>query len=311
MPLYHQHEYDLTSKELFKNIEQPLLQYLMKKPVQLLKTLDIQFQHIESQRADLVYEALIEGQSTIVHLELQTENNPHMLVRMLHYLIDIYSTHKKPIYQCVVYLGTKPANMLQELHFSVAETSRLDYRYHILALNQMPFAELAHMEPVDFLALLPLTHSDWDPETHLATSIEVVTERSQGMDFQSRSNLLLKTEVLAGLRFKRDVIERVCKEAMDMFQIEQSSTYQMILEKGIEKGLQEGKREGIQEGRQAGISEAETRFRNRITDILRKRFGPLPVNVENQLLALNLSQLDQALANALEAETLQAFMALL
>ena len=75
MPHYHQHEYDLTSKELFKNIEQPLLQYLMKKPVQLLKTLDIQFQHIESQRADLVYEALIEGQSTIVHLELQTENN--------------------------------------------------------------------------------------------------------------------------------------------------------------------------------------------------------------------------------------------
>src|SRR5690606_6686173 len=127
------------------------------------------------------------------------------------------------------------------------------------------------LEPIDFLALLPLTHSDLDGEHHLSRSIQVVTERSQGLDFNRRSNLLLKTEIFAGLRFESALIERVFEEVMMMFQIEESSTYQMILEKGEEKG------------RQKTLSEAQQRFGQRITEILRKRFGPVPATLTERL----------------------------
>jgi predicted transposase/invertase (TIGR01784 family) len=294
-----------------------------------LQSLNVEFQHIEAQDADLIYDALIDGQPAIVHLELQSDNHPRMLNRMLRYLVDIYAAYQRPVYQCVVYLGAKPVNMIRTLGFSLSQESRIEYRYHILALNQLPFADVAQMEPLDFLALLPLTHSDWDAATHLANSIDVVTKRSQVMDFESRSNLLLKTEVLAGLRFERTLIEKLCKEAMDMFQIEQSSTYQMILEKGFEKGVQQGLQQGVQQGVQQGIEQghqlglkagkeegllqgiqtAIQKFQSKIIDILQKRFVTLPVSAVQEVKAIqDLDQLDVALSNALEAESLALFL---
>ena len=47
-------------------------------------------------------------------------------------------------------------------------------------------------------------------------------------------------------------------------EIEASSTYQLILEKGQEKGRQET------------LNEAQQRFGQRITEILSKKFGPVP-----------------------------------
>lgn len=108
----------------------------------------------------------------------------------------------------------------------------------------------------------------------------------------------------AGLRFEPALIERVFEEVMTMFQIEESSTYQLILEKGKEAG----RVEGLEKGRQEGLSEAQERFSQRIIEILRKRFGPVPVALTDRLQGLNLNQLDQALANALEADGLQAFI---
>ncbi len=149
------------------------------------------------------------------------------------------------------------------------------------------------------------------------------------MDFESHSNLLLKTEVLAGLRFERTLIEKLCKEAMDMFQIEQSSTYQMILEKGFEKGVQQGIQQGVQQGVQQGIEQghqlglkagkeegllqgiqtAIQKFQSKIIDILQKRFVTLPVSAVQEVKAIqDLDQLDVALSNALEAESLALFL---
>jgi len=98
------------------------------------------------------------------------------------------------------------------------------------------------------------------------------------------------------LRFEPALIERVFEEVMTMFQIEESSTYQMILEKGQEKGRQET------------LSEAQQRFGQRITEILRKKFGPVPATLTERLYGLSLIQLDHALANALEADSLQTFI---
>lgn len=145
------------------------------------------------------------------------------------------------------------------------------------------------------------------------------------MDFESHSNLLLKTEVLAGLRFERTLIEKLCKEAMDMFQIEQSSTYQMILEKGFEKGVQQGLQQGVQQGIEQGhqlglkagkeegllqgIQTAIQKFQSKIIDILQKRFVTLPVSAVQEVKAIqDLDQLDVALSNALEAESLALFL---
>ena len=313
---FHPHPYDLTSKALFKDLELPLLRYVTGKNVTLERYLDIQFQTIESQRADLLCEARLDDEPVLIHLELQSDNDPQMLYRMMGYLVDIHQAYQKPVYQCVVYLGKDPVKMQNHLQFKLTEDNHLNYHYRLLALNEVDFSEIARLETVDFLALLPLTRSEWKAEEHLQQSINTLVERSQGLDFHSRSDLLLKTEILAGLRYSRESLTKVFEEVMQMFKLEQSEGYQMILEKGVERGLEKGRQEGIQTGRQEGIQagrqevlqEAEDRFRQRIGDILRKRFGPVPLTLTQQLQPLSLAQLDQALANALEAESMAAFL---
>jgi len=87
----------------------------------------------------------------------------------------------------------------------------------------------------------------------------------------------------------------------------ESSTYQLILEKGKVAGREEGIQAGLEKGKQQVI-EAQNRLSQRVTEILRKRFGPVPVALTERLQGLNLNQLDQALANALEADGLQTFI---
>jgi len=222
MTKYHPREFDLSTKELFQSLELPLLQYVIGKPVQLLKALNVGFVRIENRDADMIYEAIVDQQPAIVHLEVQSSNDKTMLSRMLRYLAEIYAAHQLPVYQCVVYLGKEPVAMQSELAFALDVGSKIEYCYRILALNQLPFESVAKLEPIDFLTLLPLTHSELDAEQHLNQSIQVVTERSQGLDFNRRSNLLLKTEIFAGLRFEPALIERVFEEVMTMFQIEES-----------------------------------------------------------------------------------------
>lgn len=307
----HAHKYDLTSKSLFKDLELPLLEYVTGQSVQFQRYLDIQFQTISSQRADLVCEALLGQQEVVIHLEIQADNDPQMLYRMLAYLVDIHHQYHKPIYQCVVYLGAKPLNMPHQLCFELAESNKLDYRYQVLALNQVAFDELAALPVVDFMALLPLTQSEWDSEQHLSKSVELLVERSKGLDFNQRSDLLLKTEILAGLRYPRHTLSDLFEEAMQVFQLERSEGYQMILEKGIERGIQTGIERGIQTGRQEGLHEAEERFRNRILNILGKRFGAVPLHVADGLKTLHLEHLDLMLTNALDAPDLAAFISAL
>ena len=119
--------------------------------------------------------------------------------------------------------------------------------------------------------------------------------------------LLFRAELLSGLRFEREIVEMIFEEVEQVLSIQESTGYQRIYEKGQEEGL----RKGLQEGRQEGLREAEERFRVRVAEILRKRFGPVSTHLTERLEQLNLKQLDQALANALEADTLQSFEATL
>ncbi len=171
---FHAHKYDLTSKSLFKDLELPLLEYVTGQSVQFQRYLDIQFQTISSQRADLVCEALLGQQEVVIHLEIQADNDPNMLYRMLSYLVDIHHQYQKPIYQCVVYLGAKTLNMAHQLCFELAESNKLDYHYQMLTLNQVSFDEtipnLRHEDTLFSYHLkqheIPIQHID-NPIYHL------------------------------------------------------------------------------------------------------------------------------------------------
>ncbi|WP_253276404.1 hypothetical protein [Synechococcus sp. PCC 6312] len=60
-----------------------------------------------------------------------------------------------------------------------------------------------------------------------------------------RAQLWACCDVLAGLRFEKELIKRIFREEV----MQESVTYQDILQKGVERGL----KQGIQQGMQLGL----------------------------------------------------------
>lgn len=95
---------------------------------------------------------------------------------------------------------------------------------------------------------------------------------------RQRGNLAACVEVLAGLRFSKEVIRQLLREEL----MRESVIYQDILQKGLEQGLQQGRREGKRE-------EALSLLMRQ----LNRRFGEVEPQLQKQVRRLFLPQLEE------------------
>ena len=118
------------------------------------------------------------------------------------------------------------------------------------------------------LATLPLAPLS---NVTLAELPDVIARMKARIDAETTreyaGQLWTATNILMGLRYSEATAEELLKGVRDM---EESVTYQAIVEKGRQRGIQEGIQEGRQKGRQeGGIAEA----RRTLLRLGSKRFG--------------------------------------
>ena len=89
-------------------------------------------------------------------------------------------------------------------------------------------------------ALLPLATLARSNRPNLLLE-QVVTAVDRIEEKPLRGNLAACVDVLAGLRFDKNLVCRLLREEV----MEESVTYQDIIQKGVQKGLQRGKQEGV------------------------------------------------------------------
>lgn len=250
MTRFHAQEYDLTLKDIFRGMEPALVQLLTgTKLFVQTQELDFEFPVIEKFQPDFLFETVLEDQAMIFHVEFQTTNDPDMSYRMLRYATEILSRWRKPVFQAVLYAGQKPLSMLSELTYLTSTKSRLLFEFELLNLSQLDAGALVNLNQPDFLALLPLTQPDQNQETYLQQCVDILLEKTQNLELSRRQEILLRTEVLAGLRFPSSLIEAVFRKVDQMLMLEQSAGYQRIHQKGKQEGKQEGLLEGLLEGK--------------------------------------------------------------
>ena len=80
--------------------------------------------------------------------------------------------------------------------------------------------------------MLVLTKVEGEPEEHLKSTVNIIMEKSQNLDINTKRNLLLKTEILSGIKFSKELIERIFMEVEKMLVLEKSAGYKRIVEKG-------------------------------------------------------------------------------
>jgi predicted transposase YdaD len=172
---------------------------------------------IEPIRADSVI--FLETESRIIHIEFQTltKSSPPVPLRMLDYYVRLKRQYRKPVTQVVIFLQQTNDKIAFTEEYTDEMTS---HRYRVVRLwEQEPTLFL------DNLALLPfapLTQTE-SPSILLAQVAEKIATIPDRVE---RQNIAGCTEILAGLRFKKDLIRQFLGEEI----MQESVIYQDIVQ---------------------------------------------------------------------------------
>lgn len=228
--------------------------------IQILKT----ELSIEPIRADSV--SFLSFANEILHLEFETDpySEPPISLRMLDYSVRLKRKYRCDVEQVVIFLREIDSDLvfLEEYR---DRTTRHQYRViRLWQEDSAPFLANSGLLP---LATLTRTSS---PEALLE---QVAQQVARIEDIDERRNLAGCTEILAGLRFEKNLIRQLFREEV----MRESVIYQEI--------IQQGRREGLQQGLQQGEL-------NVIMRQLRRRLGELEPVLNEQIRGLTTEQLE-------------------
>ena len=226
-------EKDTITKEIFKNIVEDIAKYILKLEIQNLSFIDMESQRIESRRADIV--ALVDDKF-ILHIELQSSYDSEMPYRMLRYYTDIKQNNKKyPIHQYVVYLGKQ--NIKNNL-----KDAGLDYNYNLIDMKKIDCEYFLEQNTPDALVLAILCDFKTKSETEVINFI--LNKLKKLTDENGFRRYVIMLEELAKTQEVKDGIKELKMRLSDV-KFEDLVSYQIVLERGFNKGISQGKKETL------------------------------------------------------------------
>ncbi|MEH1910903.1 DUF4351 domain-containing protein [Nostoc sp.] len=257
--------YDNTCKYLAENYPAEFASWLLSidtSDIQVLKT----ELNLEPIRADSVTFLQIANQ--ILHLEFQTtpKSTTPLDFRMLDYYTRLKREYWCEIKQVVIFLQATSSETAFQTQYVDTNTT---HRYRVIRLWEEDPTPLLANPALLPLATLARTDSPADLLEQVAASVDMIEEADE------RQNISACVQVLAGLRFDKNVIKQLFREEI----MQESVIYQDILQKGEERGK---KQEALQ----------------LIMRLLTHRFGAIEPEIEQQIRTLSIAQLEE-LAEAL------------
>ena len=260
--------YDNTCKYLAEKFPAAFVHWLLPidepTTVQVLKTELIQ----EPIRADSL--VFLQTDNQILHLEFETRpySDPPIAFRMLDYYVRLKRQYSCSINQVVIFLQQTASEQVFVSEYTDVNTR---HGYRVIRLWEQDPASLLSVHGLLPLATLSQTNSPRTLLEQIATQIATIEEPTQQAD------LLACTQVLAGLRFEKDLIRQLFrKETM-----RGSVIYQEIRE----DGLLEGRQLGLLEGRK---DEALSFLTRQLT----RRIGPIASETREQIQTLSVEELE-------------------
>ena len=254
--------YDNTCKYLAEQYPAEFVTWLLAADTSNVQVLKTELS-LEPVRADSV--TFLQISDTILHLEFQTlpASNPAIDFRILDYYTRLKREYGCQIEQVVIFLQQTSSEIVFKQEYVDTNTR---HRYRVIRLwEQDPAPLLANA--VLPLATLARSRSPNTLLEQVATQIDMIEENDE------RQNISACTQILAGLRFKKDLIQHLFREEI----MQESVIYQDILQKGEQRGLQRGKQE-----------EALALIMRQLA----RRLGAIAPQLEDQIRGLSVPQLE-------------------
>ncbi|MBD2597537.1 DUF4351 domain-containing protein [Nostoc spongiaeforme FACHB-130] len=259
--------YDNTCKYLAETYPAEFAKWLLASDttdnIQVLKT-ELTLEPI---RADSV--TFIQIANQILHIEFQTtpQSMPPLDFRMLDYYIRLKRQYFWcEIHQVLIFLQPTSSEIVYNTQYTDSNTI---HKYRVIRLwEEEPTLLLANPALLP-LATLAKSNSPQALLEQVAAAVDMIEETDE------RQNISACVQMIAGLRFEKNLITQIFREAI----MQESVIYQDILQKGEERGK---KKEALQ----------------LILRQLTRRFDAVNPRIEEQIQALSITQLED-LAEAL------------
>jgi predicted transposase YdaD len=210
-----------------------------------------------SAAADKVYR-IGGNQPWLFHLELQASHHHRLAEKLLLYNVLLRERHRVPVRSTVLLL--RPEADRSSLTGVLRESWPADYCYHefrydVIRLWRLPVESLFQAGP-GLLPLVPLANvAAGELESVIGRMKEQV---STLVPTEKAKDLWVATYVLLGLQYPREFTAQLLQGVRAM---EESVTYQAIVEEGLAKGLAQGLAQGkIQGFREAVLEQAQDKF---------------------------------------------------
>ncbi|MBF2005193.1 MAG: Rpn family recombination-promoting nuclease/putative transposase [Chlorogloeopsis fritschii C42_A2020_084] len=257
--------YDNTCKYLAEHYPADFARWLLASNTSDIQVIKTEL-NLEPIRADSVTFLQISNQ--ILHLEFQTSpaSTPPLNFRMLDYYTRLKRQYWCDIQQVLIFLQVTSSEIVFQNQYIDTNTT---HRYRIIRLWEEDPTPLLANPALLPLATLAQTNSPQALLKQVAAAVDMIEETDE------RQNISACVQVLAGLRFEKNLIKQLFREEI----MQESVIYQDILQKGEERGK---KQEALA----------------LILRLLTRRFGVIEPEIEQQIRTFSITQLEE-LAEAL------------
>ncbi len=203
--------------------------------------LTTKMQITDEREADFIFEITEEnGKVYLLHIEFQVTNDPNMPYRMLRYWVFITETYKKPVKQCLFYVGKELLKMSNKI-----SATEISYEYEIIDFRDIDCNTFLNSNnPKAIVISILCDYKGRDVTIFIREILERI--RSTVKEETLRSKYIRQLEVLSRLR---GIEDKFCEEVDNMaivLDIEGDYRFRQGREKGLKEGIAQGLIEGIE-----------------------------------------------------------------
>ena len=267
-------EYDVTLKLLLQGSASLTLRALTGTAV--AKWLDVELPKVQNLRLDLLGETVDGG---LVHVELQSSNDPAMPLRMAEYCLGVFRLFGRFPRQVVLYVGEPELRMESGL-----TGPDVLFQYRLIDIRTLDGDRLLESEEVgdNVIAILARLRDHKE-------AVHRIVQRIAGLAMAERETALAQLVILAGLRHLSGTVEQERRNMPIDVDIREHEVLGPMF------------REERQEGRQEG----ELTILRRLIE---KRFDGLPSWAAEKLESLSVSELEDLSVRVLDAKSVEELL---
>lgn len=274
--------YDVTLKLLLHS--SPTLLWRELAGSRVTKWFDVELPNVQNLRVDLLGETADGG---LIHVELQSSNDPDMALRMAEYWVAVYKRFGKAPDQVVLYIGDAPMRMKDKL---IGPDFRFTCR--LLDIRDLESEQLLNSHDIGDNVIAILTRLRDDKE-----AVRRIVKKIAGLPAGEREKWLAQLLILAGARRLETVVTQEAEKMPIDLDIRDHAVLGPMFRKAEEDGLHKGLEQGRQDGERALLRHQ-----------IRKRFGALPGWADEKLSSFSISELENLADRLFDAASLEELL---